>query len=87
MEVTRRALKGTKEKLSSKRTPRVLKIKAERKVAMEEKNRFMAREIRNIKYTYYHYGQGPYQDTHTGYCPEQSSYSSVEDMLQKTHPD
>jgi hypothetical protein len=44
-------------------------------------------QIKNIKYTYYHYGQGPYQDTHTGYFPEQSSYSSVEDMLQKTHPD
>ncbi len=43
--------------------------------------------IKNIKYTYYHYGQGPYQDTQTGYFPEQSSYSSVEDMHQKTHPD
>ncbi len=46
-------------------------------------------QIKNIKYTYYdrRNGCGPYQDTHTGYCPEQSSYSSVEDMLQKTHPD
>ena len=44
-------------------------------------------QIKNIKYTYYHYGNGPYQDTHMGYCPEQSSYSSIEDMLQKTHPD
>ncbi len=47
------------------------------------------KEIRNIKYTYYdrRTGNGPYQGTHSGYTPSQSSYSSIEDMLQKTHPD
>ena len=47
------------------------------------------KEYRNIKYTYYdrRNGQGPYSSTHNGYCPSQSSYSSIEDMLQKTHPD
>ena len=47
------------------------------------------KEIRNIKYTYYdrRNGSGPYQGSHQGYCVSQSSYTSVEDMLQKTHPD
>ena len=47
------------------------------------------KEYRNIKYTYYdrRNGQGPYSSTHNGYTPSQSSYSSIEDMLQKTHPD
>lgn len=44
-------------------------------------------QIKNIKYTYYHYGNGQYQDTYMGCCPEQYSYSSIEDMLQKPHPD
>ncbi len=47
------------------------------------------KEIRNIKYTFYdkRTGCGPYQGSHIGYCPSQSSYSSIKDMLQKTHPD
>lgn len=47
------------------------------------------KEIRNIKYTYYdrRNGSGPYQGSHQGYCVSQSSYTSVEDMHLKTHPD
>ena len=44
---------------------------------------------KNIKYSYYdsRNGSGPYYDTHMGYNTSQTSYSSIEDMLQKTHPD
>ena len=49
----------------------------------------MVREIRNIKYTYYDRrdGSGPYQGTHSGYTPSQTSFTSIEDLLQKTNPD
>lgn len=46
------------------------------------------RQIKNIKYTFYDKEMnGPYQGTFIAYCPQQTSYTSIEDMLQKTHPD
>lgn len=45
------------------------------------------KQIKNIKYTYCLGGGGPYQGTCSGYTPAQSSYKSIEEMLQKTHPD